>query len=81
MLDYIKKNKIEMGVITVPQEAAQSVADVLLEGGITGILNFAPVPLKVPQNVVARNIDFSLEMNILTAIKSIAGIEDKSKKQ
>jgi redox-sensing transcriptional repressor len=72
MLEFVKKNKIEIGVIAVPQESAQTVADVLVKGGVCGILNFAPVAIKVPENVITRSIDFSLEMNVLTALKTIS---------
>lgn len=79
MAPFLKKHNVEIGVITVPQEAAQAVADDLIKGGVTGILNFAPVPLKVQENVIARCIDFSLEMNILTAIKSF--VQEKAEKK
>ncbi len=38
----------ELGVLAVPAEAAQQVADVLVNAGIRGILNFAPTVLKLP---------------------------------
>ncbi len=55
-----------MGIIAVPGSAAQSVADLMVSSGISAILNFAPVSLKVPQGVVVRNVDFVQEMAVLS---------------
>jgi redox-sensing transcriptional repressor len=55
-----------LGIIAVPASAAQSVAELMVGAGITAILNFAPVSLKVPQGVVVRNVDFVQEMAVLS---------------
>lgn len=55
-----------IGIIAVPATAAQSVADVMVSSGITGILNFAPLSLKVPKEVVVRNVDFVQELAVLS---------------
>jgi redox-sensing transcriptional repressor len=55
-----------LGIIAVPASAAQSVAELMVGAGITAILNFAPVSLKVPQGVVVRNVDFVREMAVLS---------------
>lgn len=46
---------IRLGIITVPPAAAQEVADLMVQGGIQAIWNFAPVTLKVPSPVLVRN--------------------------
>ncbi len=46
---------IHMGIITTPAPAAQSVAHLMIEGGIRAIWNFAPVSLRVPSNVIVQN--------------------------
>ena len=46
---------IRLGIITVPPAAAQEVADLMVQGGIQAIWNFAPVTLKVPSPIVVRN--------------------------
>lgn len=48
---------IQIGIIAVPRLEAQTTADLLVEGGVQAILNYAPVILRVPQNVVVREID------------------------
>jgi redox-sensing transcriptional repressor len=49
---------IDMALITVPVEAAQGVADSLVNAGIRAILNFAPVVLNVPEHVTVESVDF-----------------------
>jgi redox-sensing transcriptional repressor len=48
---------ILLGIITTPAEAAQAVADEMVKGGIQAIWNFAPVKLKVPEDVIVHNED------------------------
>jgi len=55
-----------IGVIAVPAEAAQSIADRLAAGGVRALLNFAPVSLRMRQPVIVRNIDLAGELSILT---------------
>lgn len=55
MESMIRDKKIKIAILTVPGNHAQSVADRLVESGIVGIFNFAPVDLKVPQTVAVRN--------------------------
>lgn len=55
----------ELGVITVPGEVAQSVADVLAEAGVRGILNFAPVVLRLPQHVRLVTVDLTIQLEQL----------------
>ncbi len=64
----VRKNRIEIGILTVPPEAAQETADRLVQAGIRGIVNFAPVVLAVKSNrVVVRNVSLAGELNILSA--------------
>ena len=64
--DIIKKNQAEIGIITVPSEYAQDVANLLIENNITTLLNFAPKVLSVPKNVIVRAVDLSVNLEILT---------------
>ncbi len=56
---------MELAIVTVPGPQAQEVADILVAAGITGILNFAPRRLHVPEHVVVRTVDLSAELQIL----------------
>ena len=54
---FCREHKVEIGVLTVPKEAAKSVADVLVKNGVKGIWNFANMELKVDdESVVVENI-------------------------
>ena len=57
--ELVREKQINMGIITVPALAAQSVADRMTAAGIRGILNFAPVPLAVPEGVFVDRIDIA----------------------
>jgi redox-sensing transcriptional repressor len=57
---------IAIGVIATPASAAQAVADLLVDAGVTSILNFAPCVLSVPDNVDVRKVDLAIELQILS---------------
>jgi len=62
MTEFIKSNKIKIAILTVPGLVAQNTAEKLVSAGICGILNFAPVTLKVPEKVVVRNVNLAIEL-------------------
>lgn len=57
--NYLLENIIDIGIICVPRINAQKVCDVLVENGVTGIWNFAPVDLAVPEDVIVENVHLS----------------------
>ena len=57
--DFLGKNSIDIGVLTVPKEAAQEAADRLIACGIRAIWNFAHLDLAVPEDVVVENVHLS----------------------
>lgn len=57
--DHLKENKVDIGIICVPRINAQKVSDELVEGGVKGIWNFAPVDLVVPEGVTVENVHLS----------------------
>ena len=61
----VSKNDANIGVITTPAESAQEIADLMIEAGLVSILNFAPVFLKVPEEVEVRKVDLAVELQIL----------------
>jgi redox-sensing transcriptional repressor len=64
--EFVYTNKVRMAVLCVPSEQAQLVANELIRNGITGILNFAPVVLKAPQQVVVNNVNLAIELENLS---------------
>ena len=61
-----RKEKIHIGVITVPANNAQQVADLMIGSGIEGIMNFAPAKLNIPENLPLEEIDISLTFRALS---------------
>ncbi len=57
---------VTIGVICTPPDAAQAACDLLVVGGVRCILNFAPVMLRVPEDVEVRKVDLAVEMQILS---------------
>jgi redox-sensing transcriptional repressor len=55
----------ELGIVTVPWEAAQEVADALAASGIRGVLNFAPAVLRLPAGVAVVNVDLTIQLEQL----------------
>ncbi|MGI6605148.1 MAG: redox-sensing transcriptional repressor Rex [bacterium] len=53
--EFIRTNEVSIGIITVPKEAAQEVADRMVRAGIKAIWNFAPVDINVDPNVILVN--------------------------
>ena len=73
---FIKDNKIEFGIITVPDYAAQQVSQLMILAGIKGILNFAPMRLKVPEDCVISNMNLETELeNIIYFVNATNGGE------
>lgn len=60
--EKVKETGATIGVITVPAQHAQAAADIMVDAGIKGILNFAPVPLKLPEGVFNDRIDISMAL-------------------
>ena len=57
--EYIKLNNIEIGILCVPKNGAQQLADRLVNAGIKGIWNFAPIDLKVSQDIIVENVNLT----------------------
>jgi redox-sensing transcriptional repressor len=66
MPEFISERGVRMAILTVPPSAAQGVADQLVACGITGILNFAPVVLEVPDEVMVNNVNLAIELENLS---------------
>ena len=66
MVEIIRRANIKIAMITVPAEAAQEVADQLVEAGIKAILNYAPININVPKDVHVQYIDPSTHLQRMT---------------
>jgi redox-sensing transcriptional repressor len=61
----IQLQKIRIAILAVPSPSAQAVAETLVEAGISGILNFAPVTLTVSKEVHVVGVDLAIELEQL----------------
>jgi redox-sensing transcriptional repressor len=73
MPEVISATQAEMGILTVPLEMAQSVADALVAAGIKGILNFAPVMLRLPPRVSLVSVDLAIQLEQLAFLVQMGG--------
>jgi redox-sensing transcriptional repressor len=64
--DMIRRMHINIGILTVPGEEAQEIADEMAEGGISAIWNFAPIHLKLPKNIIVENAQLTQSLGVLT---------------
>lgn len=58
--------KVHVGVLTVPANVAQECAEMMIKGGLKAIWNFAPYRIKVPNNIIVENAQFSQSLAVLT---------------
>lgn len=62
----VKKQNVKMAILSVPAAAAQEVANRLVQAGITGVLNFSPMVLSVPEKVMVNNVNLAIELENLS---------------
>lgn len=64
--DLCKRLKVHIALLTVPADCAQEVCNELTENGILAIMNFAPVHLQVPENVLVQNENIAPALAVLS---------------
>lgn len=64
--NLLSRMHIHIGILTVPADAAQEVADKMVENGVIAIWNFTPVKLNLPEHVILENIDMSASLAVLS---------------
>ncbi|WP_024985012.1 redox-sensing transcriptional repressor Rex [Brevibacillus borstelensis] len=65
LIQTVKEQKIRLAILTVPAAAAQSVANLLFEAGIEGILNFAPTTIRTERDVRIHYADVTSSLQSL----------------
>jgi redox-sensing transcriptional repressor len=64
--DFVRDRAVKMAILSVPASVAQEVANQLAQAGIEGVLNFAPIVLSVPEDVVVNNVNLAIELENLS---------------
>ena len=62
----VTESNVSIGVVTVPAGVAQDVTDKLVNAGVKAILNFSPRVLRVPNAIILRNVDLSVNLEVLS---------------
>jgi redox-sensing transcriptional repressor len=66
LVPFVRRGEILLGVLTVPAEAAQAAADLLVRAGVKGIWNFTPAKLTLPPDVVSQKEDLAEGLAVLS---------------
>lgn len=56
---FVKENKVDIGIICTPKNQCQKVAEALARGGVKAIWNFAPLDVRVPDEIIVENVHLS----------------------
>jgi len=64
--EFVSVHAVKMAILAVPAEAAQEVANTLVQCGLMGILNFSPIVLHVPEEVMVNNVNLAIELENLS---------------
>ena len=62
---YREEKGVSIGILTVPVEKAQSVADMAIASGIRAIWNFTPFRIKVPHDIVVQNTSIYAHLAVM----------------
>ena len=63
--EWVEREKISLVILAVPADATHQAVEVILRSGVTGILNFAPVTLKLPKRIQVVGVDLAIELEQL----------------
>lgn len=73
MPEMARREGVKIGILTVPAPAAQSAAEIMVDSGLTGIWNFAPIKLDVPSHVAVENVELVSSLAVLSVSMSGTG--------
>lgn len=63
---FVRERAVKMALLSVPAAAAQEAANALVQAGVMGILNFAPIVLDVPEEIMVNNVNLAIELENLS---------------
>lgn len=77
--NLMRRMRVRFGIITVPATEAQHAADLLVEGGVLAIWNFAPAKIQVPERIIVTNEDLYCSLAVLSQKMTRKLAESRSK--
>jgi redox-sensing transcriptional repressor len=69
--DLSRRMHIGIGILTVPAEAAQEVAEMMIASGVQAIWNFAPIVLDLPEEIIVENVALHSSLGVLSRKLSV----------
>ncbi len=72
---FLRENKVHIAIICVPKNRAQSVCDIVIKNEVKAIWNFAPIDLKVPEDIIVENVHLSESLMTLSYLLNEREIE------
>lgn len=66
LVSFLRRTHIGIGIIAVPAREAQKVAQMLIDGGVRAIWNFAPTTLELPREILVKNENLAASLAVLT---------------
>lgn len=79
LAELCSKTKTEIGVLTVPIEAAQAMAETMIDAGIKAIWNFTPMRIRVPENIIVQNT--SIYSHLALMFCRLSALDTKQEKE
>lgn len=74
----MRRHNAKIGVLTVPIESAQEVADKMVVWGVKAIWNFTPLRIRVPENIVVQNTSLYAHLSLMfNRLEGLAASDDK----
>lgn len=64
--EIVSQRRVEIGVITTPAAAAQTVCERMVDAGLRSILNFAPIRVRAPESVLVKSVDLKVYLEELS---------------
>jgi redox-sensing transcriptional repressor len=61
-----RERRIAIGIITVPADRAQQIAETMVRSGLQAIWNFAPITLDVPEEIIVENVELYASLAIFS---------------
>lgn len=74
---FCEKERVHIGIITVPAGFAQGAADALVEAGIQAIWNFAPTHLDLPEKIILKNENMASSLAVLSSMLAKSNTDQK----
>lgn len=77
MIDFIKEQNVDIGIITSPKENAQEITEIYIAAGVKAIWNFAPTDLTVPDDMIVENVRLNESLFALSYFLKNKDIKDE----